>query len=120
MTEYDIIIRPHITEKSTAEVANGKYTFVVDCRATKIDIKNAVEKLFDVKVLSVNTIRYDGKQRSRRQNSGMVVGHTAKWKKAIVTIATEVKDTEYLAKGGKLVKAEKKYKTSIEDFGFVQ
>ena len=59
----DIIIKPYITEKSTAEVALGKYTFVVDYNATKVEIKQAVEKLFDVKVLSVNTLKYDGKKK---------------------------------------------------------
>ena len=51
MNEYDIIIRPYITEKSTDQIAEGKYTFVVDIRATKIDIKRAIEKLFDVKLI---------------------------------------------------------------------
>ena len=76
MNEFDIIIRPHITEKSTDAAANGKYTFVVDLNATKIDIKKAIEKIFEVKVLAVNTMRYDGKKRSRRQASGMAVGYT--------------------------------------------
>lgn len=71
MNEFDIIIRPHITEKSTDAAANGKYTFVVDLNATKIDIKKAIEKIFEVKVLAVNTMRYDGKKRSRRQASGL-------------------------------------------------
>ena len=65
MKEYDVIIRPHVTEKSTEQSATGKYTFIVAKTATKIDIKNAVEKLFNVKVLSVNTVRYDGKRKSR-------------------------------------------------------
>lgn len=83
MKEYDIIIRPHVTEKSTSESAEGKYTFIVDERATKIDIKNAVEKLFSVKVLSVNTARYDGKKKTRRQAGGIVVGHTAGYKRLL-------------------------------------
>ena len=94
MNEFDIIIRPHITEKSTDAAANGQYTFVVDLNATKIDIKKAIEKIFEVKVLAVNTMRYDGKKRSRRQASGMAVGYTAKWKKAIVTIDTDPKPVE--------------------------
>lgn len=120
MKEYDIIIRPHVTEKSTSESAEGKYTFIVDERATKIDIKNAVEKLFSVKVLSVNTARYDGKKKTRRQAGGIVVGHTAGYKKAIVKIDTDPKADEYLAEGGKKVKSEKKYKNSIEEFGYIQ
>ena len=51
MNEYDIIVRPHITEKSSADVQDGKYTFVVDIKATKIDIKKAIEKIFEVKVI---------------------------------------------------------------------
>ena len=117
MNEFDIIIRPHITEKSTSAVAEGKYTFVVDVNATKIDVKKAVEKIFDVKVLSVNTMRYDGKKRSRRQASGMAVGYTAKWKKAIVTIDLDPKPVEYTVNGEKITK---KYKNTIEDFGFAQ
>ena len=57
----DVIIKPIITEKSYMEMANGKYTFQTKIDATKIDIKNAVETLFNVKVLKVNTMRYDGK-----------------------------------------------------------
>lgn len=118
MTEYDIIIRPYITEKSTILASEGKYTFVVDTRATKIDVKRAVEKLFNVKVLAVNTMRYDGKKRTRRDASGINVGYTAKWKKAIVQIDTDPSDVEYLAEDGKKVTVSKKYKTEIEDFGF--
>ncbi|NLN05434.1 MAG: 50S ribosomal protein L23 [Clostridiaceae bacterium] len=119
MTDYDIIIRPHITEKSTMLAAEGKYTFVVDIRATKIDIKRAVERLFNVKVLKVNTVRYDGKKRSRRDASGLNVGYTSRWKKAIVQIDTNPSDViEYLAEDGKTVTVTKKYKTEIEDFGF--
>ena len=117
MNEYDIIIRPHITEKSTMDAQNGKYTFVVDINATKIDVKKAVEKIFDVKVLAVNTMRYDGKKRSRRQESGVAVGYTPKWKKAIVTIDLDPKPVEYTVNGEKKTK---KYKNAIEDFGFVQ
>ncbi len=117
MNEFDIIIRPHITEKSTSAVAEGKYTFVVDVNATKVDVKKAVEKIFNVKVLSVNTMRYDGKKRSRRQASGMAVGYTAKWKKAIVTIDLDPKPVEYTVNGEKITK---KYKNTIEDFGFAQ
>ena len=120
MNEYDIIIRPYITEKSTDQIAEGKYTFVVDNRATKIDIKRAIEKLFDVKVLSVNTVRYDGKKRSQRQASGTQVGYTSKWKKAIVKIDTDPKPASYLTSGGKAATSEKKYKNAIEDFGFAQ
>lgn len=117
MKEYEIIVRPHITEKSTDAAANGKYTFVVDVKATKIDIKNAVEKIFGVKVLAVSTMRYDGKKKSRRQSSGIVEGYTAKWKKAVVRIDTDPKTVEYTVNGEKKTK---KYKSTIEEFGFAQ
>ena len=117
MNEFDLIVRPHITENRTDAAANGKYTFVVDINATKIDVKKAVEKIFDVKVLAVNTMRYDGKKRSRRQESGVAVGYTPKWKKAIVTIDLDPKPVEYTVNGEKKTK---KYKNAIEDFGFVQ
>lgn len=120
MKEYDVIVSPHITEKSTAEAALGKYTFIVNTKATKVDIRYAVEKIFGVKVLSVNTLRYDGKKRSQRKNSGMVVGYTPKFKKAIVKIETEAKANSYLIAGGKTATTGKKYKTTIEEFGFVQ
>lgn len=120
MKDYEVIIRPHITEKSTGESAEGKYTFIVDKNATKIDIKKAVENLFNVKVLSVNTARYQGKKKSRRQAGGVVVGYTASYKKAIVKIDTDPKEVSYLGEGGKTVKLEKKYKNSIEEFGYIQ
>ena len=120
MKEYDVIIRPHVTEKSTEQSATGKYTFIVDKNATKIDVKNAVEKLFNVKVVSVNTVRYDGKRKSRRQAGGEVVGYTPSYKKAIVQIDTDPKPVEYTGKGGKVVKLDKKYKNSIEEFGYIQ
>ena len=117
MNEYDIIVRPHITEKSSADVQDGKYTFVVDIKATKIDIKKAIEKIFEVKVISVNTARYDGKKRSRRQAGGMVEGSTAKWKKAIITIDTNPAAAEYVVNGEKKTK---KFKNTIENFGFTE
>ena len=117
MKDYDVIIRPHITEKTSAEAAEGKYTFIVAEKATKIDIKKAVESLFNVKVVNVNTVRYDGKKRVRRQNAGMVVGYTPSFKKAMVTIDTDPAEVTYLEKGGKTVKADRKYKNSIEEFG---
>jgi len=112
----DIILKPIVTEKSSSEGSLGKYSFKVDIRATKPEIRTAVEKLFDVKVKSVNTIRYDGKEKRQRQS----VGFTPSWKKAIVSIATESKDGSYLGKGGKTAKVVAKYKTSIEEFGFGQ
>ena len=112
MVAEDIIIAPIVTEKSTDSIGEGKYTFKVNKNATKIDIKNAVEKLFEVKVLSVNTMMVKGKEKRVGRN----VGRTSDWKKAIVTIDTNASEKTYLSKGGKEVKINKKYKDSIEEF----
>ena len=112
MVAEDIILAPVVTEKSSSEVQDGKYTFKVNKKATKIDIKMAVEKLFDVKVLNVNTISVKGKEKRVGRN----VGKTSDWKKAIVTIDTNASEKSYLAKGGKEVKVNKKYKDSIDEF----
>jgi ribosomal protein L23 len=107
----DVIIRPIMTEKSYASIADGKYTFEVATTATKIEIKNAVEELFGVKVKKVNTLRYDGK----KKRVGVHQGTTKAWKKAIVEIDTNPAEEKYLAKGGKETKSNKKYKTEIEE-----
>ena len=112
MVAEDIILAPVVTEKSSSEIQDGKYTFKVNKKATKIDIKMAVEKLFDVKVLKVNTMTVKGKEKRVGRN----VGKTSDWKKAIVTIDTNDSEKFYLAKGGKEVKVSKKYKTSIDEF----
>lgn len=113
MVAEDIIIRPIITEKSSFAMSEGKYTFEVSKKATKIDIRNAVEKLFGVKVINVNTVNMKGKP--KRQ--GVHAGKTSDWKKAIVTIDTNPGEKTYLEKGGKEKKLDKKYKPSIEEFG---
>ena len=112
MRPEDIIIRPIITEESNMGIQEGKYTFKVNKKATKVDIANAVEKLFEVKVLKVNTITVKGKEKRVGRN----VGKTSDWKKAIVTIDTNPADKAYLAKGGKETKVSAKYKTSIDEF----
>ena len=112
MRPEEIIVKPIITEKSSTGVAEGKYTFKVAKKATKVQIANAVEALFDVKVLSVNTMTVKGKEKRVGANSGK----RPDWKKAIVTIDTNPTETSYLTKGGKEVKTDKKYKDSIEDF----
>ena len=111
MMPEDIIIEPVITERSNYDMQEGKYTFKVNKKATKVDIANAVEKLFEVKVLNVNTMSVKGKQ--RRQ--GRSIGRTTNWKKAIVTIDTDPAEVTYLEKGGKTKKISKKYKTSIDE-----
>ena len=90
-TAHDIILKPVITENSMAGIADKKYTFKVATDATKIDIANAVEELFGVKVAKVNTISVRG--RYRRQ--GMNAGYTAKSKKAIVTLTADSKEIEF-------------------------
>lgn len=81
---YEVIIRPVLTEKSyRLATTQGKYTFQVHPKATKVDIRQAVERLFRVKVVKVNTLWVRGKARrwSRFQQ-----GRTPSWKKAIVTL----------------------------------
>ena len=112
MLPEEIIVRPVITEKSNDEMQSGKYTFEVNKKATKVDIANAVEKLFEVKVLNVNTMIVKGKTKRVRYQEGK----TSDWKKAIVTIDTNPSEKSYLGKGGKAVKVSKKYKDSIEEF----
>ena len=112
MLPEEIILAPVITEKSNDAIQEGKYTFRVNKNATKIEIANAVEKLFEVKVLKVNTMHVRGKEKRVRYKKGM----TPSWKKAIVTIDTNPQEVTYLSKGGKEVKASKKYKDSIEEF----
>ena len=88
---YDVILKPVITEKSMNAMGDKKYTFFVHPEATKTQIKEAVEKMFEgTKVKSVNTMNMDGKNKRR----GMVVGKTAKSKKAIVTLTEDSKDIE--------------------------
>ena len=88
---YDVILKPVITEKSMNAMGDKKYTFFVHPEATKTQIKEAVEKMFEgTKVKSVNTMNIDGKKRRR----GMTVGKTAKSKKAIVALTEDSKDIE--------------------------
>ncbi len=112
MRPENIIIKPIITESSNEAVQEGKYTFKVNKKATKVDIANAVEKLFGVKVVKVNTMNVKGKEK----RVGRSVGMTSSWKKAIVSIDTNPNEMKYQAKGGKEVKVSKKYKTSIDEF----
>ena len=82
-----IIKKPVITEKMTkiSEKLN-RFAFIVDKDANKYQIKDAVEKLYDVKVVAVNTMNYDGKKKSRYTKSGAITGRTPAFKKAIVTL----------------------------------
>ena len=88
---YDVILKPVITEKSMDLMADRKYTFLVHTEATKNQIKEAVEKMFEgTKVQSVNTMNLEGKKKRR----GMTFGKTAKTKKAIVQLTEDSKDIE--------------------------
>lgn len=87
----DIVLKPVITEESMLGTAYKKYTFRVAKDANKIEIANAVEKLFGVKVAKVNTINVRGRQ--KRQ--GTAVGFTSSWKKAIVTLTEDSKTIEF-------------------------
>ncbi|MCL2719418.1 MAG: 50S ribosomal protein L23 [Lachnospiraceae bacterium] len=88
---YDVILKPVITERSMSAMGEKKYTFLVHPEANKVQIKEAVEKMFDgAKVKKVNTMNYDGKVKRR----GNIYGRTAKTKKAIVQLTAESKDIE--------------------------
>ena len=88
---YDVIKRPVLTEKSMNAMAEKKYTFLVHPDATKNQIADAVEKMFEgTKVANVNTINYDGKKKRR----GMTVGKTAKKKKAYVQLTADSADIQ--------------------------
>ena len=87
----DIIIAPVITEKSMSGIADKKYTFKVAKYANKIEIAEACEKLFKVKVAKVNTISVRGKEK----RMGRYSGYTASWKKAIVALKADSKPIEF-------------------------
>ena len=88
---HDIIIKPIVTEASMNAMAEKKYTFVVDKKSNKTEIKNAVETIFGVTVASVNTMNMLGKNK----RMGVHVGKRADWKKAIVTLTDESKTIEF-------------------------
>ncbi|MCM1459879.1 MAG: 50S ribosomal protein L23 [Bacteroides sp.] len=91
MKYYDVIQKPVLTEKSMNAMAEKKYTFLVHPEATKTQIKEAVEKMFEgTKVAKVNTMNCEGKTKRR----GTVYGKTAKTKKAIVQLTAESADIE--------------------------
>ncbi|WP_059105438.1 50S ribosomal protein L23 [Shouchella shacheensis] len=87
----DIIKRPVITERSTELMEDKKYTFEVDVRANKTEIKSAVEEIFEVKVSSVKTMNYKGKPK----RFGRYTGFTPRRKKAIVELTPESKELDF-------------------------
>ena len=90
-TAYDIIIKPIITEQSMEATEEKKYVFQVAIDANKIEIKKAIEEIFDVKVEKVNTIRMEGKEK----RMGVHVGRRANWKKAMVKLTADSKTIEF-------------------------
>ena len=91
MNPYDIIKRPVLTEKSYAGVPNKTYTFEVDKKANKVEIKRAIEEIFGVQVAKVTTAMMKGKL--KRQ--GRTQGHTPDWKKATVSLTSDSKAIEF-------------------------
>ena len=90
-TAHDDILKPIITEATMAGVADKKYTFKVAKDSNKIEIAQAVEKLFDVKVAKVNTLNVRG----RYKRQGMHGGYTPAWKKAVITLKEDSKGIEF-------------------------
>ncbi len=87
-----IIIKPIVTEKLTVQGEKlNRYGFIVDREANKLQIKAAVEQLYNVTVAEVNTVNYHGKRKSRYTKAGMLQGRTNHYKKAYVTLAGEEK-----------------------------
>ncbi len=95
MNAYDIIIRPLLSEKSYATIPDKKYTFVVNMDANKIEIKQAVEQIFKVKVKRVNTLIVKGKKKVQNTKQGRSVGRTSDYKKAIVWLTSDSKAIEF-------------------------
>lgn len=89
---YDVILKPVVTEKSMEAMAEKKYTFLVHPDATKVQVKDAIEKMFDgAEVQKVNTMNNSGKTKRR----GMTFGKTAAYKKAIVKLTEGSKDIDF-------------------------
>ena len=88
---HDVIIKPIITEESMNDMAYKRYTFKVDKKANKSEIKKAVENIFNVKVEKVNTMNILGKEK----RMGVHVGRRPSWKKAIVTLTEDSDEIEF-------------------------
>ena len=91
METRDVILRPVITEASMADMDDKRYTFDVDTRATKTQVKLAIEDIFDVKVAKVNIMNVKGK----KKRMGRYEGFTKKRRKAIVTLTAESKEIKF-------------------------
>ncbi len=97
MNAYDIIKKPLLSEKTYGDFPNKKYWFIVDKSATKVDIKNAVEKIFNVKVQKVTTAVMPGKPKTQRVNGGRksIDTKTSEYKKACVVLTKDSKAIEF-------------------------
>ncbi|MFK5676547.1 MULTISPECIES: 50S ribosomal protein L23 [unclassified Ligilactobacillus] len=93
MDVRDVILRPVVTEASMAEMDNKRYQFDVDVRATKTQVKNAVEEVFNVKVAKVNIMNIKGK----KKRMGRYEGYTKKRRKAIVTLTADSDEIKLFA-----------------------
>ena len=91
LNPHDIIIKPIVTERSMRDMEEGKYTFKVDRRVNKSEIKKAVENVFGVKVEKVNTMNMQGKLKRQGAHEGRIPN----WKKAIVTLKEDSKRIEF-------------------------
>lgn len=87
----DVIKRPVITERTSEFIADQKYVFEVELKANKVEIKQAIEQIFKVKVVSVNTMRVPAKPKRYGRHSG----YTSEWKKAIVQLSADSKPLEF-------------------------
>ena len=91
MNAYDIIKKPLMSEKTYADIKNKVYTFIVEKSANKIQIRKAVEEIFNVKVKNVNTLIVKGHTKSQNTKSGRTIGRTSDYKKAIVSLTEDSK-----------------------------
>ncbi len=91
LRDHDVLRRPLITEKNTMLMERSQYTFEVAVSANKIQVREAVERIFNVRVTAVNTMMVKAKARSRavRRGRTRINGHEPAWKKAIVTLAPD-------------------------------
>lgn len=90
----DIIYRPVITERTSEMMGENKYTFEVDKRANKTEIRQAIEQIFKVKVVKVNTMIVPAKPKTYGRHSG----YTSEWKKAFVQLSADSKPLEFFEK----------------------
>ena len=83
----DVLIKPLMTEKASALNESGKYAFIVNRKANKIEIRRAVEEMYSVSITDVRTMNYQGKKKSRYSKSAVITGSKPNFKKAIVSVA---------------------------------